>query len=325
MKQIIALQEYTDKYISLYEGQIRNIENNLANQLIQQGIVAEHDESSGGGGGSSDWDDIENRPAIISSEGENSVLIGQIEQSDSYAEYPVLLTGDANTKIYSFTTSSPSITDTATVLKYQDKYYYIVDIATAHFTIELSKTLSSTEALSNAEATVIATVKIASGLYAVAEGYRTQALGNYAHAEGSNTRAVGNNSHAEGTGNRATGAASHAEGSNTKAVGNSAHAEGNTTQASGNYSHAEGNGTKATGAASHAEGANTIAASANQHVQGKYNIEDTEDTYAFIIGNGAGANTRSNALAMKWDGTFVLANGTEITPAQITALLALLN
>lgn len=51
MKEIIALQQYTNKYISLYEGQIRNINEELAQQLIQKGIVAEHDESGGGSGG----------------------------------------------------------------------------------------------------------------------------------------------------------------------------------------------------------------------------------------------------------------------------------
>ena len=50
MKQIIALQEYTDKVISLYEGQIRNIQNSLADKLIEEGIVAEHSDSSGDGG-----------------------------------------------------------------------------------------------------------------------------------------------------------------------------------------------------------------------------------------------------------------------------------
>ncbi len=48
MKEIIALQEYSDKYISLYEGEIRNIENNLAQKLITEGIVAEHSDSSSG-------------------------------------------------------------------------------------------------------------------------------------------------------------------------------------------------------------------------------------------------------------------------------------
>ena len=41
--QIIALQQYTDKYISLYQGQIRNLNKELAQRLIEQGIVREHD------------------------------------------------------------------------------------------------------------------------------------------------------------------------------------------------------------------------------------------------------------------------------------------
>lgn len=45
MKKIIALQEYTDKYVSFYEGEIRNIEDKLADQLIEKGIVAEHSNS----------------------------------------------------------------------------------------------------------------------------------------------------------------------------------------------------------------------------------------------------------------------------------------
>ena len=53
--QIIALKEYTDKYISLYEGEIRNVSSTIASKLIEQGIVAEHDQisPSGGGGGDS--------------------------------------------------------------------------------------------------------------------------------------------------------------------------------------------------------------------------------------------------------------------------------
>lgn len=49
--EIIALQEYTDNKVSLYEGEIRNIENNLAQKLIAEGIVAEHSDSGSGSGG----------------------------------------------------------------------------------------------------------------------------------------------------------------------------------------------------------------------------------------------------------------------------------
>lgn len=46
MKKIIALQQYTDKYVSFYQGQIRNIEDGLADKLIEEGIVAEHGDSN---------------------------------------------------------------------------------------------------------------------------------------------------------------------------------------------------------------------------------------------------------------------------------------
>lgn len=65
-------------------------------------------------------------------------------------------------------------------------------------------------------------------------------------------------------------------------------AEGNNTTASGDYSHTEGNG--------------TIASSNIQHVQGQYNIEDANNTYAHIVGNGISHSTRSNAHTLDWDG-----------------------
>lgn len=59
--EIIALQDYTDQYISLYENEVRDIFDSLANKLITKGIVAQHDSveqnsgsnssSSSGGGG----------------------------------------------------------------------------------------------------------------------------------------------------------------------------------------------------------------------------------------------------------------------------------
>lgn len=50
--EIIAKQEYTDKYVSLYEGEIRNIPDVIAEKLIEQNIVAEHSDSSDQTGGS---------------------------------------------------------------------------------------------------------------------------------------------------------------------------------------------------------------------------------------------------------------------------------
>lgn len=42
--EIIALKEYTDKYISLYQGEIRNVNDPLAERLIEKGVVANHED-----------------------------------------------------------------------------------------------------------------------------------------------------------------------------------------------------------------------------------------------------------------------------------------
>ena len=156
----------------------------------------------------------------------------------------------------------------------------------------------------------------ASGTYSHAEGYSTTASGTYSHAEGSVTKASSQHSHAEGCHTIASGDISHAEGNETTASGTYSHAEGSVTKASGDISHAEGRGTIASGTRSHAEGdltvasgdyshaegQGTIAAGNYQHVSGKYNLEDTENKYAFIIGNGNFNNSRSNAFAIGWNG-----------------------
>ena len=133
-----------------------------------------------------------------------------------------------------------------------------------------------------------------------------KAIGEYSHAEGKSTTASGRYSHAEGFLTTASGIdGSHAEGYVTTASGFYSHAEGRDTIASGNSAHAEGQSTTASGVGSHAEGAATIASSANQHVQGKYNIEDTNDVYAHIVGNGEYSDdnsARSNAHTLDWDG-----------------------
>lgn len=135
-----------------------------------------------------------------------------------------------------------------------------------------------------------------------AEGYNTTASGNYSHSEGYTTEASGNNSHTEGDQTIASGISSHAEGHNTKASNNYSHSEGSDTIASGTSSHSEGGGTKALGDYSHTEGEGTIASKRNQHVQGKFNIEDTANNYAHIIGNGGNTDFRSNAHTVDWNG-----------------------
>ena len=126
------------------------------------------------------------------------------------------------------------------------------------------------------------------GLNSVAVGDNTAATGDYSHAVGFDTTASGEISYAEGNGAIASGAVSHAE--------------GDVTVASGLTSHAEGQGAVSSGKYSHAEGQYTIASGSCQHVQGKYNIEDPNDLYAHIIGNGTSTTERSNAHTLDWDG-----------------------
>ena len=127
-------------------------------------------------------------------------------------------------------------------------------------------------------------------------------IGAQSVALGSNTTASGDYSHAEGAGATASGYASHAEGEETTASDYCSHAEGYGTTASGQASHAEGESTTVSGYASHAEGTGTIASSDYQHVQGQYNIEDTTNTYAHIVGNGTSSSARSNAHTLDWNG-----------------------
>ena len=128
------------------------------------------------------------------------------------------------------------------------------------------------------------------------------AIGSKSHAEGYNTTASGSYSHAEGYNTTASGNYSHAEGNSTTVSGSYSHAEGSNTTASGDYSHAEGFSTTASGDYSHAEGTRTIAGSLNQHVQGKHNVEDYENKYAHIVGNGVSSSRRSNAHTLDWNG-----------------------
>lgn len=112
----------------------------------------------------------------------------------------------------------------------------------------------------------------------------------------------GDISHAEGMGTVASGSYSHAEGAGAEASGNASHAEGTGTLAEGYASHAEGYSTKASGEGSHAEGYLTTAFSTYQHVQGRCNIEDANNTYAHIVGNGERGDSRSNAHTLDWEG-----------------------
>lgn len=107
----------------------------------------------------------------------------------------------------------------------------------------------------------------------------------------------------------ASGVQSFASGYEAKAQGNYSRAEGYFSVSSGVASHAENRGAVASGDYSHCEGHDTEAASECQHVSGKYNVVDSNDTYAEIIGNGTSDNARSNARTLDWQGNERLAGG----------------
>ena len=144
------------------------------------------------------------------------------------------------------------------------------------------------------------------------------ARGTDSHSEGSYTVASGYGSHAEGftdhtvssdglvirSGITASGDGSHAEGYASSPSGQSDY----DITASGIGSHAEGyavgpyGNVVASGDGSHAQNAGTKALSDFQTAIGRCNEEDSNDTYAFIIGNGADNSNRSNALTVDWAG-----------------------
>jgi len=96
----------------------------------------------------------------------------------------------------------------------------------------------------------------------------------------------------------------------------------NQTIQAGNASLAFGyNDNKALGDGSCAHGTGTNASSNYQTAIGQFNTIDSNNTYAFIIGNGTADNARSNAMTVGWDGTIVSKN----LPAVNTATAGLYN
>lgn len=137
------------------------------------------------------------------------------------------------------------------------------------------------------------------GMYCKATNAGTLAVGYYAEATGQHSQAFGNSS---------------------KAIGDWSFAQGNGAQANGAYSYANGSATKSNGDYSHAEGYGTIASGIYQHAQGIANIEDTENKYLHIVGNGVkkippNGNgfyfERSNAHTIDWDGNGWFAGSVE--------------
>lgn len=153
---------------------------------------------------------------------------------------------------------------------------------------------------------------IASGHLSNAQGEYTEASGYGSNAQGRYTVASGSGASASGQSTKASGVAADAQGFTTIAGGERSSARGSRTYAGGFASSAEGVGNNvdintpgtagAFGYGSHVEGCMTVAKSDYQHAQGKYNIEDSSNTYAHIVGNGTSDSKRSNAHTVDWKG-----------------------
>jgi len=161
-------------------------------------------------------------------------------------------------------------------------------------------------------------VGVASGDYAVSEGFNTKAIGNYSHAQGNNVNVYGDYGHGEGLNTISSGTSAHAEGSLTQANGNYSHAEGSGTLASGNNSHTEGLSTSATTFHAHAEGQTTLASANSAHAEGFDTI--ASGNYSHAEGQGSvasgqsahaeGQSTVAGGNTSHAEGQFSIASGT---------------
>jgi hypothetical protein len=150
--------------------------------------------------------------------------------------------------------------------------------------------------------------------YGITDGYTKTEVDNlplikgliydskYSNLRMSSSKAYESNSVALGSGTTANGYGSFSEGLQSTASGTASHAEGYMSTASESYTHAEGSYTIASGQGSHVEGNGTTAKGSYQHAQGKYNIVDTANIYAHIVGNGASTSAKSNAHTLDWHG-----------------------
>ena len=157
----------------------------------------------------------------------------------------------------------------------------------------------------------------ATGNYSTAMGYETTASGNFSTAMGVSTTASEFASTAMGYETTASGNQSTAMGKNTTASGAFSTAMGNYTTASEFASTAMGNNTTASGHHSTAMGRNTVASDYASVVIGQYNSSGSTATSAtsfstsapaFVIGNGTGNSSRSDAFKVMFNGDATVSN-----------------
>ena len=177
------------------------------------------------------------------------------------------------------------------------------------------------DALASGDGSLAAGIYVnASGVYSTAVGLFTTSSGYGSTAIGDNTTASGFNSTSMGIDTEASGDYSTAMGFNSNAIGMYSVAIGATNNSTGYASTTLGDANLASGRASTAIGAGTIAEDYGMFTIGSWskaldNPSPELFSYtntAFLIGNGADADNRSNAVQILFDGTTTIAGDLSI-------------
>lgn len=293
----------------------RVIKNSTAKLYYWTGSVYEELTSGGGGGGGMNTDGTNADASIVFPS--DSISSGAYAKSSGGLAFcdEQAATSDLTNNLQSI----PANTTTETrILNIYLNSYPVVNIwlestnkvtATKDMTSDVTKTYNNATIRVHKEGNYIevwATNTNSSSVYC---RYTRQSYTESNHdslSVGKATKATGDSSVATGISTEATGKASYAGGYHSSTNKDYAHAEGFSTRAEGVGAFSIGSNSAAEGNFSFAQGSDTRASSANQAAFGKYNIEDTQDIYAFLIGNGT-SNTRSNALSLDWSGNLEVA------------------
>lgn len=231
--------------------------------------------------------------------------VRDLRDADGVVEYTQIFFGDGSTTGFNASYPVVSLTTITTDV--------VVKVAGTTKTYQTDYTLGYTQGnmfiviMTDAPASgekVEITYPTVSAMQVFTFGSRSDAsAGAQSAAFGAINEASGQYSFAQGRSAKAQGYTSFASGQNTQAAGSTSFAEGNSTKAMGNFSHAEGNGSRANGNNSHAQNNSTVTGSNDQTAIGKYNVEDSNNVYGLIMGNGTLQN-RSNAFGVTWDGDY---------------------
>jgi Chaperone of endosialidase/Head domain of trimeric autotransporter adhesin len=132
----------------------------------------------------------------------------------------------------------------------------------------------------------IGDLSFATGQGNLASGHGSVAMGVFNSASGSSSTAMGNASDATGTGSTAMGIGTEASGLASTAMGNLSSAKSSSSTAMGYETNAKGF-------------ASTVVGLFNDSILVSNELSATATTPLFIVGNGDGDNSRSNALVVR--------------------------